>query len=284
MSTVTTLPDATTLGVVTLTVADLARSRDFYERVVGLGELSSDDSGVTFGADTPLIKLREKAGVRPQPRFSTGLYHVAILVPTRLDLARTIAHIAAQEYPLQGYADHRVSEAFYLADPDGNGLEIYRDRPRQDWKITNGTVDMGNDPIDLDEFFAEAQHNPRDWEGAAAGTRIGHMHLRVGDSSKAIEFYTHIIGFQVMARWHGAGFVAAGGYHHHLGLNNWNSQSAPPPPENSVGLDSWTIKLPSANDLPSVQARLDAANVNYASTDTSITLRDPWRTKLHITA
>jgi len=278
----TQLPADTALGVVTLKTADLARARDFYTHVLGMNILTQTEHSVMLGADTPLVQLRQDAHFHAVPRITTGLYHAAILLPSRIDLSHLILHVIEQHYPLQGYADHLVSEAFYLADPDGNGIELYRDRPREQWKLSGDRIEMANAPIDLDEFFGEAQRHPRVWAGLPNETVIGHMHLRIGDADQAVSFYTDVIGFSVMASWHGAGFVSAGGYHHHLGLNHWQSRGAPSAPEHAIGLDSWTIVLSSPHDLLTVKARLDAANIAYASTDSSLTLRDPWGIRLHV--
>ncbi|MDX2160348.1 MAG: VOC family protein [bacterium] len=283
----TTLPDATRLGLVTLSVANLERSRTFYENVIGLKPLaqnqSEQSSRIVMGIDTPLVALQEKAGASRQPGSTTGLYHIAVLLPTRASLARTILHFAEVRYPLQGYADHRVSEAFYLADPDGHGLEIYWDKPRDQWVFTNDTLDMGSDPIDLDALFAEAGENPPPFNGLPDGTKIGHMHLRVGDSAQAVDFYTRLIGFQIMQSWPGAGFVSAGGYHHHLGLNMWQSRGGHAPSEASVQLEFWTIHVPHTADLEQLVERLAAGGWPYNRDEHSVVVRDPWGTTVHVT-
>lgn len=277
------LPADTTLGAATLSVADLDRSVSFYSQVIGFKLLDRTGDYAVMGVDSPVIILKHKPGAVRQPAFSTGLYHVAILLPSRVDLAHAIMHLAQIRYPMEGYSDHNVSEAFYLADPDGNGLEIYRDKPRSAWNFINGQLAMANAPIDLDDFFGELGDNPPPFEGLAVGTRVGHMHLRVGNTDRAVKFYSEVIGFEVMQLWSGAGFVSAGGYHHHLGLNMWQSRGASAPPPNSAGLEEWTINLPSLESLDQAIARLDASEQSYARDGADVLVRDPWETKVRIT-
>jgi len=275
------LPAETTLGYVTLAVANLQRSLDFYQNVIGMQPIEVTDSSAKIGAGgQTLLVLNEKPGAIPQPEFTTGLYHIAILLPSRAALAQEIAHFAELQTPMQGYSDHLVSEAFYLADPDGNGLEIYRDRPRSEWQWENGQVKMANAPIDLDSLFAEHPGTP--WNGLPAGTTIGHMHLRVGNSSQAVKFYTDVIGFDVVADWPGAGFVSAGGYHHHLGMNMWQSRGAPPAPENSVGLQEFIIQLPNRESLDQITNRLKSAQVPYELSGSDLITHDPWQNRIRI--
>lgn len=280
----TILHPETTLGAVTLIVSDLERSLAFYEKTIGLRRISSGEGQVEVGAGgRTLLILKEKKGAIPQPTYSTGLFHVAILVPSRLDLVRAIYHFAETRYSLQGYADHNVSEAFYLADPDGNGLEIYRDRPRSEWRYRDGALVMGTYPIDLEDFFAELGGSPPLWRGLPDGTRIGHMHLRVGNIQKAQAFYHEVIGFEVMAAMSGAAFLAAGGYHHHLGLNVWQSQDAPPPPVNAVGLEEFTVILPNAAEQEHLMTRLKAAHHAYEQDGAALLVSDPWGNTLRFT-
>jgi len=216
-------PD-TTVGPVALTVADLARSEDFYTGVLGFRAIERGDRALTLaaGGAVPLLRLVEQPGARPKPQRATGLYHFAILVPSRLDLARALRHLAEQRYPLTGASDHLVSEALYLDGPDGNGIEIYRDRPRDEWPHANGQLQMAVDPLDVDGILGELARDDRPWDGLAPQTRIGHIHLHVADLRAAEAFYSGVLGFDVMLRY-GAGalFISAGGYHHHIGLNTW---------------------------------------------------------------
>jgi len=271
------------IGQVTLAVADLQRSLLFYEQIIGFQRLSQTDHGAVLGVNgVPLLYLTEKPGATKQPDFSTGLYHVAILLPSRADLAREIQHLIDVRYPIQGYADHLVSEAFYLADPDGNGLELYRDRPRSEWQWDGGTVRMASDPIDFDSFFGEIKDNPQTWAGLPAGTRIGHMHLRVGDTTRAEAFYHGLLGFDVVAHWNGAIFLSAGGYHHHLGANTWQSRNAPPAPDTSVGLQAFTVTLPDQTELERLAERLTAEGVAFTREGQALVVRDPWQNQVRL--
>jgi catechol 2,3-dioxygenase len=176
-----------------------------------------------------------------------------------------------------------VSEAFYLADPDGNGLELYRDRPRHEWKWTNGSLQMANAPIDLDDFFSEAGENPV-WESMPTGTKIGHMHLRVRNIDESLKFYNGVLGFYLMATMPSAAFVSAGGYHHHLGMNIWHSRGANPPPANSVGLEEYSIVLPDADELALVVTRIDDAHLTYANAGDDVIVADPSGNKVRLTS
>lgn len=278
------LPAATTLGPVTLAVANLSRSVTFYTQLLGLETISTRDGAADLGAGgQTLLHLIEQPGAMPQPRRSTGLYHVAILLPTRADLARLIIHLAQSRFQIAGYADHLVSEAFYLNDPDGNGLELYRDRPREDWPMMDGgMVRMDNAPIDFDDFFAEAEREGKAWAGMPAGTIIGHMHLKVGDADVARNFYRDVIGFDVMAYFPGAAFVSAGGYHHHLGMNAWESRGGTTPPAGSVGLREWTVIVPDAEALNAVAERAEATNALVERGDDFALIHDPWHTPMRV--
>ena len=247
------LPDDAHIGQVSLTVRDLDRSVPFYRDVLGLTETRSPREGaastaIALGAPggRGLIELHENTSAIPKPRRSTGLYHFAILVPSRAALGRSLRRLSDRRYPLTGAADHLVSEAIYLDDPDGLGIEIYRDRPRAEWPARNGQLVMATDPLDLQAVFDEpGAETP--WTGIEAGTVIGHVHLHVPQLDTAEQFYCGRIGFEPTVRGYpGALFVAAGGYHHHLGLNTWTGLGAPPPPENAVGLRSFSIE---AGDL-----------------------------------
>ncbi len=279
-------PD-TSIGYTHLTVADLSRSLDFYTNTLGFRLLSQEWDTAALGVDgeTPLLYLTELPGAQPQPEGTTGLYHFAILVPSRADLGRSLRRLLEKEYPLVGASDHLVSEALYLDDPDGNGIEIYRDRPRIEWPMQGSEVRMANAPLDGDGILAEAERDGRPWQGMAPGTRIGHIHLHVGDLQAAEEFYTGVLGFDVMQRWTAGGalFVSAGGYHHHIGLNIWAGVVAPPPPPNTAGLRLYTIQLPDDAARAEVAARLKAAGVPVEHQDGALSLRDPWQNTILLT-
>jgi catechol 2,3-dioxygenase len=276
----------TEIGAVALSVANMARAVSFYQGVLGLKQISdstNNNGEVALGVSgQTLLTLTEKPGAIRQPAYSTGLYHVAILLPSRVDLARLIRHLGEVEYPLSGYADHLVSEAFYLDDPDGNGLELYRDRPRDQWRWVGDTVQMASDPIDFNSFFAEVEGDNRKWENMPAETKVGHIHLRVSDIRKTEVFYRGVVGFDVIAHWNSAVFLSAGRYHHHIGANTWQSRGAQPPPENSVGLRHFTILVPDTGALDSIVARLISANVDHKQQDNTILVSDPSQNRIMI--
>ncbi|HEX4282795.1 MAG TPA: VOC family protein [Solirubrobacteraceae bacterium] len=271
-------PD-TSVGTVRLTVADLDRSRVFYEQVIGLRSIELDGGTVALGAagERPLIELRGDSTAPHLSRRAPGLYHLAILVPTRLDLAFALARLAEARYPLDGASDHLVSEALYLSDPDGNGIEIYRDRPRADWPRAGDQLQMSTLPLDLDDLIGELRAATGLQAGVPSGTKIGHVHLQVSDLSEAEGFYNGVLGFDVIVRGYpSALFVSAGGYHHHIGLNTWHSAGAAPAPEGSVGLRSFEIELPDEPALEAVLARLDAASIPSTRQDDGVRVRDPF--------
>jgi catechol 2,3-dioxygenase len=275
----TAIDPATDLGPVSLTVSNLDRSVAFYMDAIGLALLECGDGTATLGvAGLPLLLLTERAGARPWPREQrsyTGLYHFAILVPTRADLGRWVRHWLELGLPL-GQGDHVVSEALYLSDPDENGIEVYRDRPREGWQWQNGQVRMGTGPVDIAGMIAEADREGKPWAGLPAGTTIGHVHLQIGDIPQGAAFYHDVLGFDIVAAMPTALFVSAGGYHHHLGMNTWHSLGAPPAPADMVGLRFFTITLPSDDALRAIVARLDAARIAYTEADSVIAVRDPW--------
>jgi catechol 2,3-dioxygenase len=282
----TALHPATDMGLVALTVADLARSVSFYQDVLGFTLLSRGADDAVLGTPaTPLLLLHEQPGAPPSPPNATGLYHFAILVPDRAALARSLLHLAESGYALGGASDHLVSEALYLSDPDDNGIEIYRDRPRAEWPRKDGQVQMATERLDLRALLREAQADPQPWTGLPDGTRLGHMHLQVADIPTARDFYHGVLGFDLVVDWErmGALFVSAGGYHHHIGLNTWQSRGGRPAPAGSAGLRYYTIRLPDAAALAPVLARLDAAGVPYREENGGVALADPWGNAILLT-
>jgi catechol 2,3-dioxygenase len=270
-------PDAS-IGAVRLTVSDLARSQSFYERAIGLqaSELEDGTIALRVSGESPLIELRGDSAAPALDRRATGLYHQAILVPSRLDLALALARLADARWPLDGASDHLVSEALYLSDPDGNGIEIYRDRPREQWRRSGDQLAMATLPLDIDNLIGElsAAHGPQPL--APAGTRIGHVHLQVADLEDAESFYHAVLGFDVVVRGYpGALFVSAGGYHHHIGLNTWHSAGASPPPPGSVGLRSFDVLLRAQPELDEVLARVREAGIGIEPTPAGALVRDP---------
>lgn len=269
----------TRMGPVTLVVADLARSLEFYGRVLGLDILRAAD-GVTwlgFGRRA-LVGLVEAPGAR-RVRGTTGLFHFALLVPGRAELGHALRRLFEEKVRLEGAADHLVSEALYLPDPDGHGIEIYRDRPRDTWTRLGGEIRMSTDPLDLEAVLADGDAAPPPAEappGLSPGTVMGHVHLHVADIAAAEAFYRERIGFDLTLRFGpAASFVSAGGYHHHLAMNTWAGVGAPPPPEDAVRLRDYVIELADAADLARVRARLEAAGDPVEESAAGLVTRDP---------
>ncbi|NTV63999.1 MAG: VOC family protein [Oscillochloris sp.] len=272
-----TIHPETSLGPVRLMVADLKRSLEFYSGLLGMQATPRGDGTVGVGAgETTLLLLAEQPGAQPKPPQATGLYHVALLLPSRPDLGRMIQRFAETRYPLSGASDHLVSEALYLNDPDGNGLEIYADRPRETWVYAHNQVRMVVDPLDIDDILGEIADDSTRWSGMPIGSRVGHVHLQVHDLPSSEAFYCGVLGFDVVARYGpGALFVSAGGYHHHLGLNTWAGVGAPPPPTDAAGLGYLTIQLPNRVARDAVVARAHEAGVASKEIAHGILVRDP---------
>ena len=267
------------MGAVRLTVADLEGAHDFYRDAIGLSELEPRDGILRLGtgdsSDAGIVELVGEPDAPPRPRGTSGLFHLAILVPSRADLARALQRVAEAGWRLTGASDHLVSEALYLSDPEGNGIEIYRDRPREEWPVRDGVLQMDTLPLDLDGVLGELRREHAD-AAMPAGTRIGHVHLNVGDLTAAEAFYSAALGFDVTVRGYpGALFVSAGGYHHHLGLNTWVGEGAPPPPSGSRGLRQFEIVLPSADQLAEEEDRLTEAGFEPAREDDHVRVTDP---------
>ncbi|HMN98107.1 MAG TPA: VOC family protein [Miltoncostaeaceae bacterium] len=272
------LPDATTLGPVRLRVGDLDRMAAFYDRAIGLRRLGSTGSEVRLGTGdgTVLVELEGDPSAPARPGRSTGLFHQAILVPSRADLGVALRRVIDAGWQFTGAADHLVSEALYLDDPEGNGIEIYRDRPRDEWgRDASGALEMATLPLDVEGVIASASEGTPD-EGMPDGTVMGHVHLQVADVPAAERHYAGGLGFDVTVRGYpGALFVAAGGYHHHLGLNTWGTRGAPPPPPGARGLVRYRVVVPTAGDLRAVADRLDAAGIAADRRDDGLEVVDP---------
>jgi len=269
----------TRLGAVRLTVSDLQRSRAFYERAVGLLATELDDGTLALHADSgrALIELRGDRSAPALDRRAPGLYHLAILVPDRRELAFALARLAEARWPLDGASDHLVSEALYLTDPDGNGIEIHRDRPREQWPRANGRLQMATLALDLDGLLAELANAAAPPPLLPRGTRIGHVHLQVSGLDDAESFYCGVLGFSVTVRGYpGALFVSAGGYHHHIGLNTWHSRGAGPAIPGAIGLRSFELELPDQVELDVVRQRAHSAGIELEPTGGGILLRDPF--------
>ena len=278
------LPDDIRLGPVLLQIADLARSVGYYERVLGLRTLERSAGQATLAAHndpTPLVRLRERPGARAVPRRGRlGLYHFAVLLPDRASLGRFAGHLASLgEYA--GMADHLVSEAFYLTDPDGLGIEVYADRPRDTWAVRGGKLAMATDPLDL-QSLARAAAGER-WTGSPAGTRVGHIHLYVDDLGRAGKFYHEGLGLdRISLDFPGALFMSAGGYHHHLGTNTW-AADAPLADEEDARLIEWIIQLPDPRNVEAAARSLEATGHQAARSGRDAVVTDPWGTNLRLT-
>jgi catechol 2,3-dioxygenase len=283
----TRLPDRAHIGRVRLRAGDLGRSLQLYRDLLGLRVVRDQGQQITlaapvdeqqYGGEEPqeLIVLEERPGVQrrpPRPR-TTGLYHVALLVPSRGDLGRTILGLDNAGYPLRGMSDHAVSESLYLDDPDGNGLEIYADRPREQWPIQDGVVQMTVEPMDIEGVIAGARGNPGHWTGLSPQTVVGHVHFTVSDMERAVAYYRDVVGFDVMMRIPSLTAVSAGGYHHHLNLNTWAGEGAPRDSEDVAGLIAWELRVPREADRIALLQRLGEENVLTDSSATAVAL-DP---------
>jgi len=266
---------ATHMGLVELTVADLGRTLDFWQLSIGLQVLERGDGAATLGTDTPLLRVVAERGAQPD-RGHTGLYHVALLVPDRPSLARWLSHAARSGVELTGLSDHAVSEAIYLDDPDSHGIEIYADRPRELWE---GKVfeQMTTMPLDVQSLLGELD-DPRTepFDGLPDGTVMGHVHLRVADVPEAVEFYNGVLGMDLMAQLgSAAAFLSAGGYHHHVGANAWESRGASPAPPGSATLRYATIVAPDQSERDRLVAAVAETGQEPAMREDGVLVRDP---------
>jgi catechol 2,3-dioxygenase len=279
------IPDAIRLGGVRLQVADLAKSINYYERVIGLRILDRTATTARLGAkddDATLVELHERKGATPVPRRGRlGLYHFAILLPDRAALGRFLVHLGALGEHV-GMADHLVSEAVYLTDPDGLGIEVYADRPRSSWRADGGTLAMASDPLKVPELLHAAGGVA--WTGAPRGTRIGHVHLYVADLAAAASFYHAALGFdRVVLDFPGALFLSAGGYHHHVGTNTW-AAGAPRATDTDARLLEWTIHVPAQADVEAAAKSLMGAGHTVERDAGAAVAADPWGTPVRVSA
>jgi catechol 2,3-dioxygenase len=231
------------------------------------------------------LHLTEHPEAAPWPRGNRshpGLYHFAILVPTRADLGRWLAHWLRQDMPLPGQGDHFVSEALYLEDPDGHGIEIYRDRPRDEWQWQNGQVRMGVEPVDIRGLLEAAEAASDPWAGMPAGTTLGHIHLQVTDIDATARFYRDVLGFDIVVQMPSALFMSAGGYHHHIGANIWHSRNAEPAPDHVVNLKAYSIQVPDQAALDAVKERLRFASAAFEPVDNGVMAIDPAGIEIHL--
>jgi catechol 2,3-dioxygenase len=279
----------TGVGAVRLRVADLDSLAAFYERAVGLRPLAREGDIAWLGADggPPLVELAAAPGAPPRPAASTGLFHLALLLPTRPDLARALRRVIGAGWRLTGASDHLVSEALYLNDPEGNGIELYRDRPREEWRSgPNGELEMATLPLDLDGVLAElGPGEPDDAGSMPAGTRMGHVHLQVSSLDPVEGFYAGALELDVTVRsYPGALFLSAGGYHHHVGANIWQTRGAPPPPEGALGLEHWELALPDESERDRLAGRLEAAAAETLELAAGVRTADPSGNRVLLTA
>jgi catechol 2,3-dioxygenase len=269
-----TINPKTTVGKVSLIVKDLPMMTAFYRDVIGLSlkEQTAEKSILGTPNEDILVLYNNPAAELIEP--STGLFHLAILVPDRPSLAHWLSQCLSSGYRLPGASDHGVSEALYLNDPEGNGIEIYFDRPRSEWPVKDGQIQMFTDRLDFDSLMKEAPQTP--WQKMADKTTLGHVHLKVHDIPQTVAFYNNILGFDIVSdEYPGAGFLSAGGYHHHLGMNTWQSAGAKPLPANATGLASYSIILPDQKALDETLANLQAAGIDVQETADGPILRDP---------
>ncbi|PDT28343.1 glyoxalase [Rhizobium sp. L9] len=267
-----------------LVVTDLGLVSGFYQSMLGLKVIEKTTSGEVLGVGGhPLLTLTMAKDAAVAPRNAAGLFHTAFLMPDRTELARWLRHAAQNNVVLDGASDHLVSEAIYLSDPEGNGIEIYADRPHEGWKfLEDGMVEMATRRLDLQALYNSA---PEDrWGGMAEGTAIGHLHLQVGDIPQADAFYRDVLGLKLMARYPGASFFATGGYHHHLAANIWNSQGATARADNMTGLSDYRIRFNDKATLDAAVSRLDALELNSEKRDGGVFLKDPWGIGLTLSA
>lgn len=242
---------------ITLKVSNLEKSLLFYTKIIGFSVVSQDKKTASLCAGTgdPFLFLEELEVIEPKMIRTTGLYHFAILVPTRAELGIILNHLLETGYPLQGASDHYVSEAIYLADPDGNGIEIYRDRKATEWEWEDGFVKMDTVYMDTKGVLATADN--RQWKGLPEQTILGHIHLHVADLTDTVDFYVKGLGFDVVQKYGSqAFFLSTGQYHHHIGLNVWNGMGAPAPEKNHVGLAYFDLKIPNQVKLEEIKHRI----------------------------
>jgi catechol 2,3-dioxygenase len=262
-----------------LKVADLGRSLAFYQDILGYTahEISAGSVWLSAGSEPADFILHEHPDAQPKPRRTSGLFHAAILLPTIRDLARVVKQLVAKGWPIGGASDHGVSEALYLDDPDGNGLEIYVDRPRDAWSWNGDQVAMVTEPLDFDSLFGELNDSEPEWTGIPDETTIGHIHLQISNLEDSARFYTDVLGFQTMqSSYPGALFVAAGGYHHHIGMNVWAGRGVLPPPEGTAGLMRFTIDVPERQAWDDLLYRLAGADEPVERVDETVAvIADP---------
>lgn len=279
------LPDSAHIGKVRLQVSDLDRSITYYEKVLGLKVLRKSESSAELGAqgdERAIIELQERPGARQVPRRGLlGLYHFAVLLPDRASLGRFVAHLS-EIGAYAGMSDHLVSEAVYLTDPDGLGIEVYADRPRDSWEVADRQLVMATKPLDVRSVVESA--GGKKWNGAPAGTTIGHVHFYVGDVEQAARFYHEGLGLdKIVWSYPGALFMSAGGYHHHVGVNTW-AEGAPPATDEDAKLLEWELVLPDSASIESATRSIEGAGFAVERSNGSPAARDDWGIRLRLRA
>ena len=267
-----------------LVVTDLAAVSGFYQSMLGLKVIEKTGSGEVLGvAGKPLLTLTTDSKVQRAPRNAAGLFHTAFLMPSRKELARWLRHAAHNNVALDGASDHLVSEAIYLSDPEGNGIEIYADRGPMEWNFQpDGMVEMATNRLDLQALYNSAPDDR--WDGMVEGSAIGHIHLQVGNIPDADKFYRDVLGLKIMARYPGASFFATGSYHHHVAANIWNSRGSGARSEHMTGLSDYTLRFNDTAALSNAVAKLDELEIKSEKRDGGVFLRDPWGIGLTLTA
>ena len=269
------------IGMVTIRVRNLGSMADYYRDVLGLSVMERSATGAVLGAGgVKLVVLEARPDAAREARTAAGLYHTAFLMPTRKDLARWLVNAAIHRVPLSGFADHLVSES--VDDPEGNGIEVYADRDPTLWKWSDGAVAMATDQLDIDDLVSLTNTRVSDYSQAPDGLRIGHMHLRVGDLARADGFYRDTLGFDPTRQRNGAAFLSSGRYHHHLGLNVWQSAGAGRRDETATGLAWFSLEIDKADLFAAREVRLRQAGVEVSTVANGIEAADPWGTRVRL--
>ncbi|PIC81284.1 glyoxalase [Sporosarcina sp. P18a] len=269
------------VGQVNINVTNLNSSLEFYQQVLGFQVLEQTNRKAVLTADGKigLLTIEQPADVLPKEERRSGLFHFALLLPTRADLSVFLRHLSGTGYRF-GASDHLVSEALYITDPDGNGIEVYIDRPSTEWTWSNGEVKMVSDPLDGESLLAVSD---LEWNGLPADTIMGHVHLHVADLQKAEEFYTKGLGFTVVSHYPQAIFISTGDYHHHIALNTWQGVGAPKPRKNSVGINWYTLVFPNEEAIVKVIEQLQNLDYSYVVEDELFVIEDPSGNKIRLT-
>jgi len=272
------------IGAVGMTVRDLDRLTAYYRDLLGLTVQEHTGQSALLGAGgVTLLELIRGPDALPDDQREAGLYHNAFLMPTRADLARWILHVAKNRVPIVGASDHDVSEAIYLDDPEGNGVEVYSDRPREMWRRDGEFIFQKTDPLDIDAIIREIDPATASYPCAPAGLRIGHIHLRVGNIARAEGFYCSTLGLDVTRRRNGATFLSSGGYHHHVAVNTWHSNGARARDGRRAGLDWFSMEITDQATSDGLKERLDAAGVAIDAIPGGYAAMDPWGTRIRFT-